>query len=134
MRKDGSLFDVALTISPIKDADGTIIGASKIARDITDRKVAAREREHLLDAERAARAEAERISQLKDEFLANVSHELRTPLNAILGWAQLLASGRADDEDFKQGLETHRSKRAAAIPAHRGLAGHEPHCVRQGSP
>jgi PAS domain S-box-containing protein len=37
-RKDGSLIDISLTVSPIKDADGTIIGASKIARDITDRK------------------------------------------------------------------------------------------------
>ena len=42
MRKDGTLFDVSLTISPVRDADGTIIGASKIARDISERKQAQR--------------------------------------------------------------------------------------------
>ena len=51
---------------------------------------AAAERKALLDSERAARAEAERMSDAKDEFLATLSHELRTPLNAILGWAQVL--------------------------------------------
>ena len=46
-RKDGSLIDISLTVSPLKDADGRIIGASKIARDITDRKQA-QEQQRLL--------------------------------------------------------------------------------------
>jgi PAS domain S-box-containing protein len=46
-RKDGTLIDVSLTISPIKDKNGVVIGASKIARDITERKRAERERAHL---------------------------------------------------------------------------------------
>jgi len=67
---------------------------------------AAAERESLLDSERAARAQAERLSDAKDEFLATLSHELRTPLNAILGWAQVLrVSGRSAD-DIRAGLET----------------------------
>jgi signal transduction histidine kinase len=44
----------------------------------------------LLEAERAARAKAERTLQMKDELLLHVSHELRTPLSAVLGWSQLL--------------------------------------------
>jgi signal transduction histidine kinase/CheY-like chemotaxis protein len=67
---------------------------------------AAAERKALLDSERAARAEAERMSEAKDDFLATLSHELRTPLNAILGWAQVLrTSGRTADE-MRSGLET----------------------------
>ncbi len=83
LRKDGSCIDVSVTISPIKDISGAVIGASKVARDITEYKVA---ESKLLEAIAAA----EKANLAKSEFLSSMSHELRTPLNAILGFAQLL--------------------------------------------
>jgi PAS domain S-box-containing protein len=103
--KDGRLLEVSLTVSPVRDASGRVVGASKIARDITEQKRASAERERLLEAERVARAEAERASRVKDDFVAMVSHELRTPLNAILGWTQLMTRTRNDPAVIARGLE-----------------------------
>ncbi|HEY4339794.1 MAG TPA: hybrid sensor histidine kinase/response regulator [Steroidobacteraceae bacterium] len=62
-------------------------------------------RQRLTD-ERALRAEAERVSRLKDEFLSTLGHELRAPLHAILGWSRLLESGRLAPEDVQRGGQT----------------------------
>ena len=104
--KDGRLLNISLTVSPVKDDSGQIVGASKIARDITDRKRAEEERERLLASAQDARAKAEEANRLKDDFLAVVSHELRTPLNAITGWASLLRSGNMTNETAARAIET----------------------------
>jgi PAS domain S-box-containing protein len=87
-RKEGEKIHVALTISPIRDASGRIVGASKIARDITDRKLAEAERARLLDSEQQARAIAENaLRQHRD-----IEHKLRLLVNAsgaLLGALQV---------------------------------------------
>jgi signal transduction histidine kinase/CHASE1-domain containing sensor protein/ActR/RegA family two-component response regulator len=61
--------------------------------------------QHLLASEREARENAERVSRLKDEFLATLSHELRTPLNAVIGWAHMLSGGRLDEARQRTALD-----------------------------
>ena len=92
--KNGSLIDVSLTISPLKDREGMIIGASKIARNVTERKKVERELEH-------AKEVAEAASRAKDTFLAVLSHELRTPLTPIL----MTAAVRERDPDLTQAIQ-----------------------------
>lgn len=73
-QKNGNIIDVSITVSPIRDHNGKIIGASTIARDITKEK---------------------QIDKAKTEFVSLASHQLRTPLTAINWYTEMLIDGDA---------------------------------------
>jgi PAS domain S-box-containing protein len=98
VRKDGRLIDVSLTVSPIRDADREIVGASSVARDVTERNAMA----GALKASEMRSVLA--VSRAKDDMVSLVSHELRTPLASLLGFTELLYSQDFTDELRKQYL------------------------------
>lgn len=83
VKKSGEHFPVSITISPVIDEKGNIIGVSKITRDITGQKKA----EAQLEIARDAALES---AKMKSEFLANMSHEIRTPMNGVIGMTDML--------------------------------------------
>ncbi|HEX9698076.1 MAG TPA: PAS domain S-box protein, partial [Acidobacteriota bacterium] len=89
--KDGRRVDVSLTVSPIRDDEGEIVGASKIARDITDRK---RAEQALRDADRR-----------KTEFLATLAHELRNPLAPIRNSLEIIKRADGDRDLLRRGRD-----------------------------
>jgi len=92
IHKDGRIVDVSLTVSPVFDGRGRVIGISKIARDITQRI--------LLEQE------LQRQIQQRERFLAVLSHELRNPLNAVSSASLILGNARADDEMKRSAAKT----------------------------
>jgi signal transduction histidine kinase len=113
IRKDGMRVHVSVTISPVRSPTGEVVGASAIARDVTERHRLDALRAHLLAEERRihaatkhAQREAEEASRAKDEFLAMVSHEFRTPLNAVTGWLHVLRAKRDDPALVERARDT----------------------------
>ncbi len=110
LRVGGEVRTVLWNSANVMAPDGSAIVATIAqGQDITERKQLEEEREALLSSERAARGEAERASQMKDDFVAVLSHELRNPLNAILGWAQLLRRSRDLPAEAVEGIDVIQS-------------------------
>jgi PAS domain S-box-containing protein len=140
--KDGTLLDVSLTVSPIKDEEGRVIGASKILRDISSRK---RIEQSLLQAEKIAAT---------GRMAATIAHEVNNPLEAITNLLYLLRAKITDDEGrgfletaeeeigrvshiAKQTLGYYREHAAASLASVSDIAEHaltiyEPRCTAAG--
>jgi len=83
--KNGKLIDISLTVSPIRDANGQVIGASKIARDITERK--------------RADVDIRRANRDLEQFAYSASHDLQEPLRTVNIYSELLAQRYSDKLD-----------------------------------
>jgi PAS domain S-box-containing protein len=140
--KDGRLIDVSLTVSPIKDEEGRVIGASKILRDVSSRK---RMEQSLLQAEKIAAT---------GRMAATIAHEVNNPLAAVMNLLYLLRAKITDDEGrgflataedelgrvshiAKQTLGYYREHAAASLASVSEIAEHaftiyEPRCTTAG--
>jgi PAS domain S-box-containing protein len=97
LTKDHRLLDLSITVSPIKNKQGQIIGASKIARDISEKK------------QEEAR---------KNDFIAMVSHELKTPLTSMRAYVQLLlAKEKEAGDNFRTSVLTRAGVQAKKMSA-----------------
>ncbi len=142
LAKDGRLIDVSLTVSPIKDEEGRVIGASKILRDVSSRR---RIEQSLLQAEKIAAT---------GRMAATIAHEINNPLEAVVNLLYLLREKVADDDGrsllaaaeeelgrvshiAKQTLGYYRENAAASLASLDEIAGHaltiyEPRCIAGG--
>jgi PAS domain S-box-containing protein len=91
LTRDERRIHCSITVSPLKNSAGHVVGASKVLRDITERKRAEQELYHAKEA-------AEAANRAKSQFLANMSHEIRTPMNGVLGMTGLLLDSELDPQ------------------------------------
>jgi PAS domain S-box-containing protein len=93
VRRDGSRIDVSITISPIRDAGGDVVGASTIARDITEHKRMVAELDATLAALETALGEARAAEERSRKFLSDAAHHLRNPVAGIRSCVETILRG-----------------------------------------
>lgn len=96
-KKNGELYLVDVSISPVLDENGGIIHFVTVREDITQKK-------KMIEDLISAKNKAEESDRLKSAFLANISHEIRTPMNGIIGFAELLKEPEINYTDRKKYL------------------------------
>jgi len=120
LHKDGHEIHVSVTCSPVRDSAGHLIGASKVVRDITERRRAEDALAHARDAAEAANRELEAFSY-------SVAHDLRAPLRGMNGFAQMLLDTYrdqldADGQDWLHEITLNAGKMGALIDGLLALA------------
>ncbi len=114
-RKDGSLVDVSLTVSPVRDSGGRVVSVAKVARDVTERRRGERELA-------SAKERAEAASHELEAFSYSVAHDLRAPLRGMNGFAQVLLDEYkdkfdAEGQDWLQEIVLNANRMGALIDA-----------------
>jgi PAS domain S-box-containing protein len=101
VRGDGFTLRVSWSMLPLLQHGVHMM----LATDVTAPVLLEEQRQLALQRERTARADAERLGRIKDEFVAVLSHELRTPLTTMIGWMQIFRRGPLDEARQQKGLE-----------------------------
>lgn len=95
--KDGTPRTLSLSITPVRDGVGTLLGRVVTASDLTERAQAQESLDEVIRLEREAKERLYDIERAKETFVSSVSHELRTPITNIIGYLEMLADGMYGD-------------------------------------